>query len=1227
MFAHGSGSSDQDGTIVSYEWDLDDDGNFDEATGKIVQRMWTGVYSGNISLRVTDNVGATAIYTTTATIVAERTSFEEPMPDIVGVTVHINCRASNPDLTGPASSYKAVQLIQPTRGSPIFYAQSGGGIGYISLTSQWWDYAYTWSTNPITNQGWTEEEMNGLGIGVWLWASWVTPEPWIYSYCTQVYADVQYADGSHRILRPVEDYYEYSPPQPPWWTLLGAPDGDASYVQYSTSGLGLPQSGGEFVCGVGPDLKITDIEPVQVVYETDTDKNDINNDGKTDLVQGKATVIFVCIEGFEELSDDKIMEVNLTFEDETYSSSVTTGELKQEQGRMPIYINAPQSTGDQEIAAEVDPDNIIEENNENNNTMSETVSVKSTRGLHLIYFPVERDNYEPLELSDYELSVTKSGEFIQATYPLSDSGLKNVGWPQALWGNAAGPGWFGIGLDCSEIAKRAKRLGADKGIGIVPWNYFDYHGSTAVGMACWFFGIIDGVVVETGYWTATAHEIGHTYDLPPGGGEEYKTQDGRVIYDGDTANGFWVAKKQPMENKRCFMGVGIWESLDYRWVCNRCYNYLFKEFREDKSDPAILVVDGVIYKDGSIELGRWYKVPEGMDDLGELTPGDYSLQILDGNGNILQEISFAAAFWASVDPLGIVETDFAPFTFAIPYLENSASVKVLHEGAEVAEVNLSTKLLNDAMESLPNDYDVLIKTVDEASIEQEVKNSLLSKLNDAKTEAEEGISYIKEGQDMLGKSMLDSASNIMIAFINEVNAEAGKKISEEDASEFINWAQKMPLTLQDQIVAGVPNLPPVAVTNGPYTGVTGVPVTLDGSGSSDPDGTIVSYEWDLDNDGVFDDATGEVINYTWTEGYSGNISLRVTDDRGATAIDTTTATIVSNQPPELAPIGDKTVDEGQLLSFTVSATDPEGDPLTYSASNLPSGATFDPTTGIFSWTPDYEQSGTYTNVHFEVTDGSAPVFEEGNDTPAAVFDVNGVSFIISSGQTHMLPDQTIFGLTSLISNYSAFYLQSSYENKSSSLTAPFPNSTTIDLTVANILSLGVWNYTYFTTGCANYNSASDQKLLYVVPQTKNPCQDLSFCLADAFNTSGNQTIVACAGTSNPASWFNFWYNDTGPLNDTNGGIVSERYYVYDSSETDGVYNNENLSKDSGTPCVKFVLNESFTNQMIRINATIFNSTNYATAGQNESMSHNELFFHRNQRRSRKRFAKHCLYGF
>jgi hypothetical protein len=59
---------------------------------------------------------------------------------------------------------------------------------------------------------------------------------------------------------------------------------------------------------------------------------------------------------------------------------------------------------------------------------------------------------------------------------------------------------------------------------------------------------------------------------------------------------------------------------------------------------------------------------------------------------------------------------------------------------------------------------------------------------------------------------------------------------------------------------------------------------------------------------------------------------------------------------------------GERFTFTISATDPDNDSLIYSAFNLPEGASFDPNTQTFSWTPCYDQAGVYT-VHFEVSDG------------------------------------------------------------------------------------------------------------------------------------------------------------------------------------------------------------------------------------------------------------------
>lgn len=82
-----------------------------------------------------------------------------------------------------------------------------------------------------------------------------------------------------------------------------------------------------------------------------------------------------------------------------------------------------------------------------------------------------------------------------------------------------------------------------------------------------------------------------------------------------------------------------------------------------------------------------------------------------------------------------------------------------------------------------------------------------------------------------------------------------------------------------------------------------------------------------------------------------------------------------NHAPVLMPIGDRSVVENGTLLFTVGATDADpGDTLTYSAMNLPAGASFDPTTRMLTWTATNSQSGPY-RVTFQVSDGQAIVSE------------------------------------------------------------------------------------------------------------------------------------------------------------------------------------------------------------------------------------------------------------
>lgn len=83
-----------------------------------------------------------------------------------------------------------------------------------------------------------------------------------------------------------------------------------------------------------------------------------------------------------------------------------------------------------------------------------------------------------------------------------------------------------------------------------------------------------------------------------------------------------------------------------------------------------------------------------------------------------------------------------------------------------------------------------------------------------------------------------------------------------------------------QIFVHPPCLNPRAVIGGPYQGFVGTPLTLNASASSDPDtdSANLTFNWDLDADGQFDDATGVTVQHTWNAPYTGVIGLRVTDE-------------------------------------------------------------------------------------------------------------------------------------------------------------------------------------------------------------------------------------------------------------------------------------------------------------------------------------------------------------
>ena len=131
------------------------------------------------------------------------------------------------------------------------------------------------------------------------------------------------------------------------------------------------------------------------------------------------------------------------------------------------------------------------------------------------------------------------------------------------------------------------------------------------------------------------------------------------------------------------------------------------------------------------------------------------------------------------------------------------------------------------------------------------------------------------------------------------------------------------------------NQPPVAVVSGaPTTGPTPLTVNFSGSGSSDPDGTIVAYAWDLDGDGQFDDSTAQNPSFTYTTAGTYNVRLRVTDDDAAQGFSNPFPITAGSNPPTAfidTPLPTATWRSGDTIAFSGHATDPENGTLPASA--------------------------------------------------------------------------------------------------------------------------------------------------------------------------------------------------------------------------------------------------------------------------------------------------------
>jgi len=162
--------------------------------------------------------------------------------------------------------------------------------------------------------------------------------------------------------------------------------------------------------------------------------------------------------------------------------------------------------------------------------------------------------------------------------------------------------------------------------------------------------------------------------------------------------------------------------------------------------------------------------------------------------------------------------------------------------------------------------------------------------------------------------------------------------------------------------------------------------------------------------GMTIDAAG---NLSWTPTTMGSfpVSVVVTDD-GVPPLSATNSFILQvtqlNQSPVVAPISNATVDEGQALSITVSASDPDaGNTLSFGlAPGAPAGMAID-ASGNLTWTPSEADGPGSFPVSVIVTDDGAPPLAITNTFTVIVNEVNQAPVFAPVGPQNLLPGQNL----------------------------------------------------------------------------------------------------------------------------------------------------------------------------------------------------------------------------
>jgi PKD repeat protein len=201
------------------------------------------------------------------------------------------------------------------------------------------------------------------------------------------------------------------------------------------------------------------------------------------------------------------------------------------------------------------------------------------------------------------------------------------------------------------------------------------------------------------------------------------------------------------------------------------------------------------------------------------------------------------------------------------------------------------------------------------------------------------------------------------------------------------------------------NEAPNADADGPYAVDEGSIVTLDGTASTDPNGDPLTFTWDFDDDGEFDDALGPQPNFLGVDDGLYPVALRVTD--GLLDSTATSTVTVRNVAPTVTLGDGATIDEGETFNGIGTFSDPGIEDtwtgtVDYGDGSGPQALALNADKS-FNLSHTYGDNGEFT-ITVTVSDDDG-----GSNSSSLIVTVNNVAPVVKAGA-----DQTVEAESSMI---------------------------------------------------------------------------------------------------------------------------------------------------------------------------------------------------------------------